>query len=71
MPFDSASGGWTALAAWIFLLSSLLAWYAGSALMLEGAFGHAVWPLGLRQDEMARSRVEFGMGEPGVIRGQA
>jgi len=67
----SASGGWMALAAWVFILSSIVAWYAGSALMLEGAFGRAVWPLGMRQDAMTRSRVEFGMGEPGVIRGQA
>jgi hypothetical protein len=55
----------------VFILSSVLAWYAGSALMLESAFGRAVWPLGIPATHAERAKTEFGLGEPGVIRGQA
>jgi uncharacterized protein len=67
----AASPGWQYLAAWMFLLSSAVAWYTGSALMLETAFGHEILPLGSASKAANRPRVSYGIGEPGVIRGQA
>jgi uncharacterized protein len=67
----AGSAAWTYLAAWIFIVSSVVSWYAGSALMLENAFGRVVLPLGEPKSHAERARVEFGIGEPGVIRGQA
>jgi succinate-acetate transporter protein len=58
------------ISAYIFIAASLAAWYAGSALMLEGVFDRAVWPLGFARRSEA-PRVRTGFGEPGVIRGQA
>jgi uncharacterized protein len=66
----SGVGAWTVLSAYIFIIASIIAWYTASALMLEGAFGRVVWPLGLPKPAAER-RVAIGMGEPGVIRGQA
>jgi len=57
------------LTGWLFIISSIVAWYTGSALMLEEACGHEVWTLG--KSKQSGMRVSTGMGEPGVIRGQA
>jgi len=57
------------LTGWLFIISSIGAWYTGSALMLEEACGHEVWTLG--KSKQSGMRVSTGMGEPGVIRGQA
>lgn len=59
------------LTAYLFIVASLVAWYTGSALMLEEAFGHEVLGLGKSKQARAMSPVSVGMGEPGVIRGQA
>jgi succinate-acetate transporter protein len=67
----SGSAGWMYLTGWVFLLSSLAAWYAGSALMLEHAFGHIVLPVGSPTAARVERREAYGFGEPGVIRGQA
>ena len=56
---------------WLFIIASIAAWYTGSALMLEEAFGHEVWDLGKSRHAKEMPPVSIGMGEPGVIRGQA
>ena len=56
---------------WLFIIASLAAWYTGSALMLEEAFGHEVWSLGKSKHAREMAPFTTGIGEPGVIRGQA
>lgn len=57
--------------AYLFLIASVAAWYAASALMLEEAFGREIWSLGKSRIARQMSPVSVGAGEPGVIRGQA
>jgi uncharacterized protein len=59
------------LTGWLFIVASIAAWYTGSALMLEEAFGREVWSLGKSQQMKRMPSVATGVGEPGVIRGQA
>jgi uncharacterized protein len=59
------------LTGWLFIIASIAAWYTGSALMLEEAFGHEVWGLGKSRQTREMPSVAIGVGEPGVIRGQA
>jgi uncharacterized protein len=56
------------IAGYLFLISAILAWYAASAMMLEGAFHRKV----LRSGKAANHEAALvpGVGEPGVIRGQ-
>ena len=54
------------IAAYLFIISAILAWYSASALMLEGAFHRSV----LRTGKTAQVDLVPGAGEPGVIRGQ-
>ena len=56
---------------YIFLVSSFIAWYTASALMINEAFGREVWSLGRSTQARQMPRVSVGIGEPGVIRGQA
>ncbi|HEX4123489.1 MAG TPA: GPR1/FUN34/YaaH family transporter [Tepidisphaeraceae bacterium] len=64
--FDG-SISWQMIAGYIFVISAFLAWYTGTALMVEGAAGKAVLPVfKLRQKKLA----DAGVGEPGVQRGQ-
>ncbi len=63
--------GWLmVLTGWLFIIASIAAWYTGSAYMLEGAFGREVWSLG-KSRHAKEVTVAVGVGEPGVIRGQA
>jgi len=59
------------VAAYLFIISALAAWYTATAFMINEAFGRKVWSLG----KLARTRqspaITVGVGEPGVIRGQA
>ena len=57
-------------AGYLFIIAALIAWYAASALMLEGAYKRPV--LGLGKTKRARQEPTLmpGTGEPGVIRGQ-
>lgn len=57
--------------AYLLIIASLVAWYTGSALMLEEAFGHEILGLGKSRQAREMRPVTIGMGEPGVIRGQA
>lgn len=56
------------IAAYLLIISSIIAWYTGSALMLEGAFHRKV----LSSGRGATQQIDLvpGAGEPGVIRGQ-
>lgn len=55
------------LAGWLFIISACIAWYAATALMLNGAKGRTVWSMGERK---AKEDMKPGFGEPGVLRGQ-
>lgn len=57
--------------AYLFLIASVAAWYAASALLLEESFGHEIWSLGKSRIARQMPPVTIGVGEPGVIRGQA
>jgi succinate-acetate transporter protein len=64
--------GWVMIwTGYILLAGSVLAWYTGSALMVNEAFGRDLWGLGKSRQLREMPRVSIGMGEPGVIRGQA
>ena len=65
------SEGLLVLAAYLFIICSICVWYTGSALMLNEAFGREVWSLGRSSQAQDMPRITAGMGEPGVIRGQA
>ncbi len=56
------------LAGWLFIVSALIAWYAATALMVNGALGRAAMGLGLRRKGAVE--IQPGFGEPGVLRGQ-
>jgi succinate-acetate transporter protein len=68
--------GWQTSAGWLLLISSWLAAYTAAAMMLEGAAGRVILPLGrLRKRGNAPGRpdhipLEFELGEPGVRHGQ-
>lgn len=59
------------LTGYLFLISSIAGWYTASALMLNEAYGRSVISLGTSQRMREMPAVSIGMGEPGVIRGQA
>jgi succinate-acetate transporter protein len=53
-----------------FLISSFLAFYTASALMLAESFGHPVLSLGKTKKSAEAGIITIGAGEPGVLRGQ-
>lgn len=55
------------LAGWLFIISAIIAWYAATALMMNGAHRRKVMRLGTKRQE---DRIQIGFGEPGVLRGQ-
>jgi succinate-acetate transporter protein len=61
---------------WVLFVSSVLAWYTASAMMLAGTAGRTILPLfsmeGARNKIGARPivPVEFHEGEPGIRKGQ-
>jgi len=59
------------LSGYLFLACSLAAWYTASALMVNEAFGREVWALGRSTQAQSMPSIAMGIGEPGVIRGQA
>jgi succinate-acetate transporter protein len=67
---------WIKVSGWVFLLGALLAWYLGSALLLEGSWRRVILPLGRTQrganrpGSIATEPVEYPLGEPGVRMGQ-
>ncbi len=67
----AGSWGLILVSGYLFLISSFIAWYTASALMINEAFGREVWSLGRSTQARQMPRVAVGIGEPGVIRGQA
>jgi hypothetical protein len=67
----TGSAGLLILAGYLFIICAVAAWYTASALMLNEAFGREVWALGKSKEARQMPRITAGMGEPGVIRGQA
>lgn len=59
------------LTGYLFMISAVAAWYTASALMLSEAFGHEVWGIGKSRHLREMPPVTIGVGEPGVIKGQA
>jgi uncharacterized protein len=69
--FEFTTVGWLmTAAAYSFIVSAVLAWYAASALMLEGAFGREVLPLMKTPPARDEPPISVGVGEPGVMHGQ-
>jgi succinate-acetate transporter protein len=72
----TGSSGWETAAGWVLLASSWIAFYVAFAMMLEGAAGKVILPLG--KPMMAANKpgarvthpVEWPLGEPGVRQGQ-
>lgn len=64
------SDGGMVIAGYCFIISAILAWYAASALMLEGAYKRPILKLGKTMNARQAPTLMPGRGEPGVIRGQ-
>jgi uncharacterized protein len=63
------------VAAYVLLVSALLAWYLGGAMMLEATFNRAVLPVGKHRSAQLPGAVppnliQYEAGEPGVKAGQ-
>lgn len=65
------SEGLMILTGYLFIIASIAAWYAATALMVNEAYGREVWGLGKSAQARQMPPVTAGTGEPGVIRGQA
>jgi succinate-acetate transporter protein len=65
------SEGLLILTGYLFIIASLAAWYAATALMVNEAYGREVWNIGKSAHARQMAPVTVGTGEPGVIRGQA
>jgi len=63
--------GLMVLSGYLFIICAIAAWYTASALMLNEAFGREVWSLGRSTQAQRMPSIAMGVGEPGVIRGQA
>ena len=63
--------GLVVLSGYLFIICSIAAWYTASALMLNEAYGREVWSLGRSMQSRQMPPVTVGIGEPGVIHGQA
>jgi uncharacterized protein len=74
--FLTGVSAWKTAGGWVLLASSWLATYTALAMMLEGAAGRVILPLGhLSKDANIPGRhehipLQFELGEPGVRRGQ-
>lgn len=69
-------GPWLNAGGWVLIASAALAWYVATAMMLEGAFGRVILPLGRWDAAANRPGVRLTdptawcPGQPGVRRGQ-
>ena len=74
--FLNSSTGTEHLAGWLFVISAILAWYVGSAMMWKAAAGRVILPLGHTEKETnvpgskPTKPIELAWGEPGVKKGQ-
>lgn len=72
----SGSNLWERVAAWLFVIGALAAWYVGSMVMLESAWRRVILPLGRfrREANVPGTRTsyptEYVAGQPGVRQGQ-
>jgi succinate-acetate transporter protein len=66
----SGTEGLRVIAGYLFIIAAIIAWYAASALMLEGAFKRPVLGMGKTNRARLEPKLVSGRGEPGVIRGQ-
>jgi succinate-acetate transporter protein len=66
----SLNNAWAIIGGWVLILSAACAWYAASALMLEGVYGRPVLPVGMTKTAQQQPSINPGAGEPGVARGQ-
>lgn len=63
------SGVLIAIAGWVLVVAAILAWWAGSALMIAMATGRVMVPFIKTGITGKQSRVQAGYGEPGVVHG--
>ena len=74
--FLTGDQGWQTLAGWVLVVAAGLAFYVGTAMMLEAAAGRVVLPLGKakasanRPGDRVTRAVELAWGEPGIRQGQ-
>jgi succinate-acetate transporter protein len=72
----TAGEGWLLAGGWVLVASAILATYTAGAMMLEGAFGRTILPLGKydRRTNIPGQRftrpIEYERAEPGVRQGQ-
>jgi succinate-acetate transporter protein len=72
----TAGEGWLLAGGWVLVASAILATYTAGAMMLEGAFGRTIIPLGKydRRTNIPGQRftrpIEYERAEPGVRQGQ-
>jgi succinate-acetate transporter protein len=59
------------VAGYLYVISSMAAWYTATGLMMNEAYGRDVWALGRSRPARQMHPITTGIGEPGVIRGQA
>lgn len=67
----TASTGLIILSGYLFMISAVCAWYVGTALMVNEAQGREVMKVGKSRLVQQMPPISIGVGEPGVIRGQA
>ncbi|HLI83430.1 MAG TPA: acetate uptake transporter [Bryobacteraceae bacterium] len=63
-------GGLHIAAGYALIISSLIAFYTATGMMLAEAYGRTVLGLGKVQKGLAEPVISLGAGEPGVVRGQ-
>jgi uncharacterized protein len=74
--YTAGGSGWEKVGGYVTMASAFTAFYAASAMMLAGAFGRVIFPLGkYRKDANVPGGqhtypIQFELGEPGVKQGQ-
>jgi uncharacterized protein len=74
--FLTGGTGWKTVAGWVLIGAAGLAYYVGTAMLLEAAAGRVVLPLGKakaaanRPGDRVTRAVELAWGEPGIRQGQ-
>lgn len=63
-------GGMRVAGGWLMLASGIVGWYTAAAIMAQAMYNRERWPLGTQPREKAAPNLVFGIGEPGVKRGQ-
>jgi succinate-acetate transporter protein len=74
--FLTTGTGWEQVGGWVLIASAVIAWYVGTAMLMAGAWGRVVLPLGKfnRKANVPGLHptypIQFAHGEPGVKQGQ-